>query len=97
MRPAVVWFGEAIPEAALTAALSAMSYCTVFLSVGTSSLVYPAAGLADIAQAAGAAVIEINPDETPLSARADHCIRGAAGQVLPEIVQAIDTLRRTGN
>ena len=50
LRPGVVWFGEAIPESAMTESCAAASDCDVFLSVGTSSLVYPAAGLADLAK-----------------------------------------------
>jgi len=62
-RPAVVWFGEPIPPAALRAAQAATA-CDVFLSVGTSSVVYPAAGLVAAAKACGALTVEINPEAT---------------------------------
>ena len=60
VRPGVIWFGEAIPEQALNASFAAAKDCDLFLSIGTSSLVYPAAGLAEIAKNAGATVAEIN-------------------------------------
>jgi NAD-dependent deacetylase len=86
LRPGVVWFGEAIPENALAGAMEAASGCDVFFSIGTSSLVWPAAGLVDTARAAGAVVVEINPNETPLSDSSDFCLGGNAGTVLPELV-----------
>ena len=89
MRPDVVWFGEPIPETALAAAETAMHDCDLFLSVGTSSLVYPAAGLAEIARACGAAVVEINPDATPLTGAADLAIAGKSGKVLPLVAAAM--------
>ena len=62
-RPGVVWFGEPIPSAALRAA-DAATDCDLFLSVGTSSVVYPAAGLVAQARAKGAFTVEINPETT---------------------------------
>lgn len=70
LRPGVVWFGEAIPEAALEESFAAALDCDLFLSVGTSSTVYPAAGLVDIAREAGALVAEINPEPTGAVAHA---------------------------
>ena len=84
LRPGVVWFGEAIPSHALEAAATAATTCDVFLSIGTSSVVWPAAGLAEAARASGATVIEINPDVTPQSGQSHHCLQGKAGEVLPE-------------
>lgn len=89
LRPAVVWFGEAIPEEALDRAFAAVADCDVFLSVGTSSLVYPAAGLAEQALAAGIPVAEINPNPTPLTGSVDHVICGPAGTVLPAVVESL--------
>jgi len=86
LRPGVVWFGEAIPSQALDAATEGASTCDVFLSIGTSSIVWPAAGLAETAMANGATVIEINLDVTPQSDRSHHCIQGKSGEVLPELV-----------
>lgn len=90
LRPDVVWFGELLPHEALERATRAASECDVFLSVGTSALVYPAAQLPLSALHAGAAVVEINPDETPLSRRASYVLQGTAGQVLPALVAALD-------
>ncbi len=89
LRPGVVWFGEAIPESALHAAASAVSACDLFFSIGTSALVWPAAGLADAARQQGAIVVEINLDETPLSARTDFCLNGKSGSILPELVDCL--------
>jgi len=88
VRPGVVWFGEAIAEQALNQSFAAASDCDVFLSIGTSSLVYPAAGLAEIANDSGAVVIEINPNPTEQSAGFDYVIAGNAGKILPEILMA---------
>ncbi|HSQ68834.1 MAG TPA: NAD-dependent deacylase [Steroidobacteraceae bacterium] len=89
LRPDVVWFGELIPQDALLLADAAASDCDVFLSVGTSSLVYPAAGLAESALRAGASVIEVNPNPTDLSRRADVQLRGPAGTMLPALLAAL--------
>jgi NAD-dependent deacetylase len=88
-RPGVVWFGEAIPPQALDRSFAAARDCDVFLSVGTSSLVYPAAGLAELARSHGAIVAEINPNPTGLAAHFDHAIAGTAGAVLPELVACL--------
>ena len=88
LRPDVVWFGEALPAEALRAASEAARSCDVLLSVGTSGLVYPAASLPHEALEGGAAVVEINPDPTPLSAHAEFAVRGKAGEVLPDLVRA---------
>lgn len=89
LRPGVVWFGEAIPEHAMNQSGSAAVDCDVFLSVGTSSLVYPAAGLADLAKQNGAAVAEINPNPTSHAANFDFAIAGNSGVVLPELVDCL--------
>jgi NAD-dependent deacetylase len=85
-RPDVVWFGEALPEAAVEAAWEAAQRCDLCLVVGTSGLVYPAAGLPEIAIGAGAYVVEINPERTPLSPRVSQRIAGTAAQVLAELL-----------
>jgi NAD-dependent deacetylase len=89
LRPDVVWFGEAIPPAALEAAFAAAANAEIYLSVGTSAVVYPAAGLAEVAAAAGATVVEINAAPTPLSASADHILAGTAAAWLPAIASAL--------
>jgi NAD-dependent deacetylase len=83
IRPGVVWFGEALPDDAWDAATDAAMDCTLMLVVGTSGLVYPAAGLPALARHHGAAVVEINPEPTALSAEAHHVWRATAAQALP--------------
>jgi NAD-dependent deacetylase len=90
LRPDVVWFGEAIPLGPMIAAAEAAGACDVFLSIGTSSLVYPAAGLAEAALGSGATVIEINPNRTELSAVASVVLGGPSGVVLPRLLEALD-------
>ena len=89
VRPGVVWFGEAIPEQALNQSFAAAADCDVFLSIGTSSLVYPAAGLAEIAKNTGAIVAEVNPDPTGMAAGFDHVIAGKSGAVLPNLARRL--------
>ncbi len=86
LRPGVVWFGEAIPRKALKSATDAAMDCDVFLSIGTSSVVWPAAGLAEAARSNDATVIEINLEVTPQSGQSHHCIQGKSGEVLPELI-----------
>jgi NAD-dependent deacetylase len=86
LRPGVVWFGEAIPEAALEQSFAAARECDVFLSIGTSSLVFPAAGLIDLARDAGATTVEINPIPTSASAGLDFMLQGNAGLIIPKLV-----------
>jgi NAD-dependent deacetylase len=95
LRPGVVWFGEPIPPAALVRAEAAAAECDVFLSIGTSSLVYPAAGLAASARQSGAAIVEVNLAATPLSPHADHVLRGPAAAVLPALVDAVAAAQGT--
>lgn len=86
LRPSVVWFGEMLPEHAVVAASEALDACDLFLSVGTSSVVYPAAGFIHAARAAGATTIEVNPDATPISGVIDLALRGKSGAILPRLV-----------
>ena len=83
LRPDVVLFGEFLPPGAFEFASERASRCELCLVVGTSALVYPAAGLPEIAKAAGAYVCEVNPERTPLSALCDEVLLGKAGEVLP--------------
>lgn len=85
LRPDVVWFGESLPPEALAAAFAAARTCDVFLCVGTSTVVEPAATLPFIALESGARVIEVNPQPTPLSARASISLRGSAAEILPQL------------
>lgn len=90
VRPDVVWFGEEIDQGVLDTALTACARCDVLLSVGTASEVQPAAGLAELALSCDAVVAEINPADTPLSSQVHFCLRGPAGELLPQLVAAIE-------
>ena len=87
-RPGVVWFGEGLPEDVWSAAVDAARAADVLLVVGTSALVYPAAGLVQLAQSAGAKVAEINVAETPVSAMVDLSWRASATTALPQLIQS---------
>ena len=89
LRPDVVWFNENLPEDAIEKSIAASRNCDVFLSIGTSTQVYPAASLPFEALDAGATVVEINPDATPLTPRADFALRGPSGVILPELVTSM--------
>ena len=86
LRPDVVWYEEALPEGPAEAAFHASRECDVFLCVGTSAIVYPAASLPLEALANQATVIEINPDATPLSPKAGYVLNGPAGIILPALL-----------
>lgn len=86
MRPDVVWFGEALDPEILAAAWSAAERADVCLVVGTSSLIYPAAGIPEVTLEAGGAVIEVNPEATPLTARARWSLRGSAAGLTPALL-----------
>jgi NAD-dependent deacetylase len=86
IRPGVVWFGEHLPEAAWAAASEAAAHCDVFLCVGTSAVVSPAASLAQMAIAAGAVTVQINPNPTGLEGSVSASISGPSGVVLPQLV-----------
>ncbi|MDH5506601.1 MAG: NAD-dependent deacylase [Anaerolineae bacterium] len=89
LRPDVVWFGEGLPEHDLAAALHASRNTDVFLSIGTSALVQPAASLPLYALQAGVVLIEINPQDTPLTSSASYVLSGPAGEVLPQLVAQV--------
>jgi NAD-dependent deacetylase len=93
MRPDVVWFGEMLPQENIEAAESAAQRCDLFLSVGTSAVVYPAAGLPLTARARGAYLVEVNTEETEITKRADEVLRGPAGTVLPEVLRLMKDIR----
>jgi NAD-dependent deacetylase len=84
-RPDVVWFGEALPAEAFLVAEAAAKVCEVLVVVGTSAVVYPAAGLVAVAAAVGAKVIEVNPEASALAHLADVTLRGPAGAMLPQV------------
>lgn len=86
-RPAVVWFGEQLPQAALDAAEAAVQRCDLMLVIGTSGVVYPAAGLVLGAHQRGVRVVIINPEPTDLDPVADACLRERAAQCLPYLLE----------
>src|SRR6185436_9904025 len=79
LRPAVVWFEDTLPEMEIQKEMTASRACYAFLSIGTSTMVYPAAGLPTMALQNGATVVEINPEATPLASQATYALKGAAG------------------
>lgn len=95
LRPDVVWFEEPMPEEEMKLATKASTACEVFLCVGTSTVVYPAAALPSEALRSGATVVEINPQRTPFTPQAHFALAGAAGVVLPELAGALKAARRS--
>jgi len=87
LRPDIVLFGEMLPNDALEAAERAVMSCDVFLTVGTSAVVYPAAGYIELAISRGVPTVEINPDVTPMSGAVTHTLRGASGVVMPALLK----------
>jgi NAD-dependent deacetylase len=86
LRPDVVWFGETLDPAVIGAAFDAAGESDVCLVVGTSAIVHPAASVPLATLRNGGQLIEVNPEETPLTADAAVSIRGAAGEILPSVV-----------
>lgn len=89
LRPDVVWFNEMLPHRIWREATLAAEGCDCFLVVGTSAVVYPAAGLVRTARAQGASVIEFNLEETLASAAANVSLFGPSGQTLPEVIRRL--------
>jgi NAD-dependent deacetylase len=85
-RPGVVWFGENLPVAIWAAAERAITASDVLIVIGTSAVVYPAAGLIGLAKSSGAKAIEVNVEATPVSGLVDCTVTGPAGQILPELL-----------
>jgi NAD-dependent deacetylase len=86
LRPGVVWFGESLPEGVLERAAEAAAHSELLLVVGTSGVVYPAAGLAAVTKRAGGRVLVVNLEETPHDDLADLTLEGPAGAVLPALI-----------
>ncbi len=89
LRPDVVWFGEWLPPDALEAAEKAAQQADVFLSIGTSAVVYPAAGLPQVAKKAGAYVAEINIAPSAIAASMHEVVQGKSGEILPILIEAV--------
>jgi NAD-dependent deacetylase len=87
LRPDIVWFGEPLDDAVLGEAVERARTADVCLVVGTSAVVKPAASLAMVTKRAGGAVIEVNPESTPLTPFADVSIRATAADAVPKIVR----------
>ena len=86
LRPDVVWFGEALDPDVIGASFEAAGKADACLVVGTSAVVYPAASVPDVTLRRGGAVIEINPEPTPLTPMAAVSLRGPAGELVPEVM-----------
>ncbi|KAA3665404.1 MAG: NAD-dependent deacylase [Chloroflexi bacterium] len=88
LRPDVVWFGENLPYQAIQTAVSAAANCDLFFSIGTSSLVQPAASLPFTALDNRKPIAEINPQSTPITPYMTYQLTGPAGEILPRLVAA---------
>ena len=86
IRPDIVWFGENLPEGPWDASVQAVQDADVMIVVGTSGIVYPAAGLPELALRRGIPVIEVNPEDTPLSGQVTAVVRESAGDALPTLL-----------
>lgn len=93
IRPDVVWFGEFLPADQLEASERAAINSDIFFVVGTSAVVYPAAGLVYTAKRSGSYIVEVNIEETDVSSIADISFFGEAGKVLPEILEEVKKLK----
>jgi NAD-dependent deacetylase len=82
LRPAIIWFGDMLDQKVINTALGLIRQCDLFISVGTSGVVWPAAGFPEIAKNSGAYCIEINPEETEQSHLYDETLRVSAGKAL---------------
>ena len=91
MRPAVVWYGEHLPPQAWKAAVLLVKDCDLLISVGTSGIVMPAAGLPDLALASGASVIHVNKADVSMGGQKEFMLVGAAAEVLPMLLERIET------
>jgi NAD-dependent deacetylase len=89
IRPDIVWFGEMLPADAMRLADQRAQRANVMFSIGTSGIVYPAAGIPMIGLRSGAYMVEINPEETPLSPYAHETIRTNSGEAMPEILRLL--------
>ncbi len=88
-RPAIVWFGDALDGEVIDAAMRAIVSCDLLISIGTSAVVYPAAQMPLYARKAGAKLVEVNPEPTPMSASYDLCVRESASECLARLCEGI--------
>jgi NAD-dependent deacetylase len=88
LRPDIVWFGDSLFPHVIDSVMEELEKCELLISIGTSAVVYPAAEMPLVAKRAGATLVEINPEETPLSELFDIRLRGTATQMLPQLCAA---------
>ena len=93
IRPDVVWFGEYLPEDQFEGGERASVLSDIFFVVGTSAVVYPAAGLVLAAKRSGSFIVEVNSESTEISSLCDDSFFGEAGKILPEILNQIKIIR----
>jgi len=86
LRPGVVWFGEPLVPGVLRIAIEQINQADVFISIGTSNLVQPAASFHQLARDHGAVTVEINLEPTPNTGLMDFALHGKAGEILPELI-----------
>ncbi|MBU1950033.1 MAG: NAD-dependent protein deacylase, partial [Candidatus Eisenbacteria bacterium] len=96
LRPDVVWFGETLPPGAIEMAMTWVFESDLVIVAGTSAVVAPASLLPGFARQRGVPIIEINPQETPLSPVATLHLQGRAGELLPRIIGEEGTSERSG-
>jgi NAD-dependent deacetylase len=94
IRPDVVWFGEMLPDGVFEKATNAAQRCELFFTIGTSAVVYPAAGLPLTAREHGAYIVEINMERTEISNIVNETFLGKAGEILPELISIMEQERR---
>ena len=89
VKSATISFGQSLDAAVLRASMHAATTCDVFLTVGTSLQVHPAAGLCDLAKANGAVLVILNDQPTPYDELADLVVREPIGTALPALVDQV--------
>ncbi len=85
LRPDITWFGDMLDPSVIEAATRAVENCDLFIGIGTSGVVWPAAGFPEVARKSGAELIEINPEATELSSLYNRSVRKPAGTALAEL------------
>ena len=89
-RPDIVWFGDSLRSEVIAKVADELRRCDLLVSIGTSAVVYPAAEMPLIAKRAGATLVEINPEDTPMSAVYDHQLRAYATDALAQLCEGIE-------
>ena len=95
IRPDVVWFGEPVPPEVIGAAYQVAGNCDFFFLIGSSATVEPAASLAFVAKHAGAVIVEINEELTPVTEIANECFLGKSGVILPQLIETLKNQHAT--